>query len=128
MSLLNNLDESIALSPYCAVISDLLVLPSKQQETITARQSESCLASTAFDVDGADVPTTGDISDDDRFNSRSIEAVDPAGPAARLGKQSGDLHHEGFPEAAEDVLVGLDVPGAPEDIVIVFIGHDPALL
>lgn len=56
---------------------------------------------TASDVDGADVPTTGDISDGDRSDSRSIEAVDSAGPAARLGKQSGDLHHEGFAETAE---------------------------
>ncbi len=58
----------------------------------------------------------------------SVEAVDPAGSAARLGKQSGDLHHEGFAEAAEDVLIGLNVPGALDDIVGVFVDHDPALL
>ncbi len=58
----------------------------------------------------------------------SIEPVDPAGSAARLGKQSGDLHQEGFAEAAEDVLIGLNVPGAFDDIVIVFVDHDPALL
>jgi hypothetical protein len=58
----------------------------------------------------------------------SIEPVDPTGSSARLGKQSGDFHHEGFAEAAEDVLIGLDVPGVFDDIVIVLIGHDPALL
>jgi hypothetical protein len=58
----------------------------------------------------------------------SIEAVDPAGATTLRSKQAGDLHHEGFAEAAEDVLIGLDIPGALDDIVIVFVGHDPALL
>lgn len=83
---------------------------------------------TASDVDGADDVVAGDVPDDDRFDRRSIEAVDPAGSATHLCKQPGDLHHEGFAEAAEDVLTGLDVPGAFDDIVIVFVGDDPALL
>ena len=70
----------------------------------------------AFRRDGAEI------------EGMSVESVDPAGLAARLGKQSGDLHHEGFAEAAEDVLIGLDVPGALDDIVIVFVDDDPALL
>lgn len=83
---------------------------------------------TASDVDGADDVVTGDVPDDDRFDHRSIEAVDPAGSAACLCEQPGDLHHERFAEAAENVLARLDVPGAFDDVVIVFVGHDPALL
>ena len=43
-------------------------------------------------------------------------------------QQSCDLHHEGFAEAAEDALIGLDVPGAFDNILILLVDHDPALL
>ena len=73
----------------------------KRRPAETTRQSESCLARTASDVDEA----AGDIPDD-RFDRRSIETADPAGSVARLRKQFGDLHHEGFAEAVENVLSG----------------------
>ncbi len=57
---------------------------------------------------------------------RPIDA--PARFARRLAKGCGNPHHEGLAEPAKRLLVRPDVPGSFGDIVIVFVGNDPAAL
>ena len=58
----------------------------------------------------------------------SIESAYTTSGFTRAGKRGRDLHHEGLAEPAKVFAVGLDVPGALDDIVIILVDDDPALL
>ena len=58
----------------------------------------------------------------------SIQTADPPPGFTRVGKCGRDLHHEGLAEPAKVFAVGRDGPGALDDIVIILVDDDPALL